>query len=141
MEVKENLISLKVLWRGKLDRVADTQRTKDAIAEWLLNEDVEISMELCGAPKEGPIDLVLENHYSDGEVDKKLLAMHLRELIKLFRENTEVDKLWLKWNDIVDDIIWTDEKAQIDINRVEHKKGDYIQVHQHIKKIQKNENN
>ena len=74
-------------------------------------------------------------------VDKKLLAMHLRKLIKLFRENTEVDKLWLKWNDIVDDIIWTDEKAQIDINRVEHKKGDYIQVHQHIKKLEKNENN
>lgn len=140
MEVKENLISFKVLWRGILDRVAGTLKTKEAIAEWLANEAMDISLESCGASKDGPIDLVLENQYSEIEAEKRLLAMHLRELINLFRENSEIDKLWLKWNDTTDDIVWTDKVAQTEMNKVIHKKEDYILIHQYIKK-QENENN
>ena len=128
MEVKENLISFRVLWKGNLDRVTDTLKTKQAIAEWLNNEAMEISLELCGTPIDGPIDLIFESHYSNSEIDNRLLNMHIRELLTLFRENAEIAKVWLKWNDITDDIIWTDSEAQIEMNRIERQKGDYILI-------------
>ena len=135
MEVKENLISFRVLWTGVPERIANTQKTKEVISKWLANEHMEISLILCGASKNGPIDLVLENHYSNAEVDKRLLTMHLRKLINLFRENGEIDRVWLKWNDTTDDIIWTDYEAQTEINKTEHERGDYILIHHKHKTI------
>ena len=40
----------------------------------------------------------------------------------MFRKNTEVERIWLKWNDITDDFIWTDKEAKIEMNKKEHSK-------------------
>lgn len=133
MKVKENLICFQILWKGEHDRIADTRKTMESITEWLSNEAMEISLELCGSSKDGPIDLIFESHYSESDTDKRLLIMHLRELITIFRSNVNVAKVWLKWNDITDDIIWTDGEAQIEMNRLEHQKGDNILIHQEHK--------
>lgn len=133
MKVKENLICFQILWKGEYDRIADTRKTMESITEWLSNEAMEISLELCGSSKDGPIDLIFESHYSESDTDKRLLIMHLRELLTIFRSNVNVAKVWLKWNDITDDIIWTDGEAQIEMNRLEHQKGDNILIHQEHK--------
>lgn len=129
MEVKENLISFRVLWKGKTDRVSDTLRTKAIISNWLSDETILIKLELCGAPINGPIDLVLESSYPSGEENCKLLNMRLRELLTTFRENTDIERVWLKWNDITDDIIWTDIEAIAQMDRRLHDKGNYILIH------------
>ena len=133
MKVKENLICFQILWKGEPDRIADTKKTIEAIKDWISNETMEISLELCGASKNGPIDLVFENHYSSSDVEMRLLTMQLRELIAVFRSNANIVKVWLKWDDITDDIIWTDGEAQIEMNRLEHQKGDNILIHQKYK--------
>ena len=126
MEVKENLISFKVLWKGDSDRVEGAKRTKEIVTEWLSNGIMEISIELCGASKNGPIDLVFESKTQNC----KLVKMFFCELIDLFRQNAEVDKIWLKWNNITDEIIWTDKVAKFELNNKFHEKGDYILIHQ-----------
>ena len=47
----------------------------------------------------------------------------------MFRKNTEVERIWLKWNDITDDFIWTDKEAKIEMNKKEYEKKDYILIH------------
>ena len=129
MVVNEKLIELRILWKGEHDRIVDSEKTKNAIATWLSNEVMEIDLKLCGAPNDGPISLIFASSYSDSETDKRILEMHLHELLKLFRTNNGIEKVWLKWNDITDDIIWTDEDAQKELNRTLHEKGDYILIH------------
>lgn len=125
MIVKENLISFRVLWTGNHGEVADTPKTRELVSQWLVNQEQDIRLELCGASKEGPIDLVFES------IGNKNQTKHLtEELITLFRENTEVERIWLKWNDITDDIIWTDYEAKRELNKKYHEKGDYILIHQ-----------
>jgi len=126
MEVKENLISFKVLWKGEPDRVKDALKTKGIATEWLSHEGIDISIKQCGASKNGPIDLVFESE----SFNCKLVKMYFCELIDLFRQNTEVDKVWLRWNDVTDDIIWTDKEAKMEMNRNYHNKKDYILIHQ-----------
>jgi len=130
MEVKENLILFKVLWSGKHERVTDTRKTKDAMGNWLSNEALEVELISCGAPENGPISFTFENHYSERDEDKVLLKMNLRKLIKVFCENKDVEKLWLQWNDMTDDIIWEDYGTTPVFNDIEHEKGDYILIYQ-----------
>lgn len=127
MEVKEKLISFRVLWKGNSGRVRDSLKTKEIVAEWLSYGGMEeISIELCGASKDGPIDLVFESQTSNSV----LVKMYFEKLIDSFRQNTKVDKVWLKWNDITDDIIWTNKEAKMEMNRNYHDKEDYILIHQ-----------
>lgn len=130
MEVKENLISFKVLWSGEPEKNADTQRTRDVMTDWLSNEALEVELKSCGAPKDGPISFTFENHYSESSADKALLKMNLRKLIKAFCENKDVEKFWLQWNDVTDDIIWEDYGTSSGFNDAEHKKGDNILIYQ-----------
>lgn len=125
MQVKENMISFCILWNGLNDRVTDSQKTEDIVCNWLVNNAKEFSLVECGASKDGPIDLVIENYNSSSEQ----VVTYLRELINLFRANTEIERIWLKWNDVTDDFIWTDIEAKLDMNKNEHKKEDYILVH------------
>lgn len=130
MEVKENLILFKVLWSGEPEKGVATQRTKDVMANWLSNEALEVELISCGAPKNGPISFIFESHYSETDEDKAILKMNLRKLIKVFYENKDVEKLWLQWNDVTDDIIWEDYGTAPVFNDVEHEKGDYILIYQ-----------
>ena len=126
MQVKENVISFCILWKGLNDRITDSRKTKDLVRNWFVNNAKEFSLIECGASKDGPIDLVIENHYLSSEQ----VVTYLRELINLFRANTEVERIWLKWNNVTDDFIWTDQEAKLDMNKNEHQKEDYILVHQ-----------
>lgn len=123
MIVKENLISFRVLWAGNYGRVVDTQRTRELVSLWLVNQEEDVRLELCGASMDGPIDLVFES------IGNKNKTKYLIELITMFRKNTEVERIWLKWNDITDDFIWTDKEAKIEMNKKEYEKKDYILIH------------
>lgn len=130
MQVKENLVSFKVLWSGKPNRITNTQKTNDTVSEWLTNEALEMKLVSCGSPEDGPITFNFESNYSESIGEKALLKMNLRKLIKSFCENKEVERLWLQWNDVTDDIIWEDYGTTAEFNDVVHKKGDYILIHQ-----------
>ena len=129
MLVKENLISFQILWKDYIKKAASTQKTKEIFAQWLDNEVMDVHLDLCGAPKEGPIDLVFENIYWENNMSKTITDNQINGLIELFRKNTEVEKLWLKWNDITDDIIWTEKEAKKELNKELHQKEDYILIH------------
>ena len=129
MLVKENLISFQILWKDYIKKAASTQKTKEIFAKWLDNEVMDVHLDSCGAPKDGPIDLVFENIYWENNMSKTITDNQINRLIELFRKNTEVEKLWLKWNDITDDIIWTDNEAKKELNKELHQKEDYILIH------------
>ena len=129
MLVKENLISFQILWKDYIKKAASTQKTKEIFDKWLNNESMDVHLDSCGAPNEGPIDLVFENIYWENNMSKTITDNQINGLIELFRKNTEVEKLWLKWNDITDDIIWTDNEAKKELNKELHQKEDYILIH------------
>ena len=124
MIVKENLISFRVLWAGNYGKVVDTRRTRELVSLWLVKKEEDIRLELCGASMDGPIDLVFES------IGNKNITKYLLEFITILRENTEVERIWLKWNDITDDFIWTDNEAKRELNKRIYNKEEYILINQ-----------
>ncbi len=131
MIVEKDLVFFQVLWKGEVNLVKDSQKTKDLIDAWLKGRNSGLELRDYGASSDGPINLVLKNEYSKDEAGKVLFSMHIRNLIKTLRENDEVCKVWLKWDDMTEDFFYnTDDSILGYFDIKEYKKEDYVLIHE-----------
>ena len=131
MIVEKDLVFFQILWKNKEDMNDCVKRTRDLIEEWLKNEESELSLRDCGPAGNDVVYWAFKKGYQENREEMNLLFMHLRKLIKLLRENDDVRKVWLKWDNITDDLFWdTNDSIFEYFNRKEYQKEEYVLIHE-----------
>ena len=131
MIVEKDLVFFQLQWKNKIDQDKSVKKACDLIEEWLKNEESELSLRDCGTAGNDVVYWAFKNGYQENREEMNLLFMHLRKLIKLLRENDDVRKVWLKWDNITDVLFWdTNDSIFEYFNRKEYQKEEYVLIHE-----------
>lgn len=131
MIVEKNLVFFQILWKNKKNLNDGVKRTRDWVEEWLKGEDSELSLRDCGPAENDVVFWAFKNGYQENREEMSLLFMHLRKLIKLLRDNDDVSKVWLRWDNITDGLFWdTNGLIFPYFDKSDYKKDDYVLIHE-----------
>ena len=131
MIVEKDLVFFQILWKNKKNLNDSVKRTRDWVEEWLKGEDSELSLRDCGPAENDVVFWAFKNGYQENREEKSLLFMHLRKLIKLLRDNDDVCKVWLKWDNITDGLFWdTNGLIFPYFDKSDYKKDDYVLIYE-----------
>ena len=134
MIVEKDLVFFQLQWKNKIDQDESVKKACDLIEEWLKNEESELSLRDCGPAGNDVVYWAFKKGYQENREEMNLLFMHLRKLIKLLRENDDVRKVWLKWDNITDGLFWdTNDSIFEYFNRKEYQKEEYVLIHENKK--------
>ena len=106
MIVEKDLVFFQLQWKNKIDLNESVKKVRKLVEEWLEDEESELSLRDCGPAENNVVYWAFKNGYQENREEMRLLIMHLRKLIKLLRENDDVRKVWLKWDNITDELFW-----------------------------------
>ena len=134
MIVEKDLVFFQLQWKNKIDQDKSVKKACDLIEEWLKNEESELSLRDCGPAGIDVVYWAFKNDYQENREGIRLLIMHLRKLIRFLRDKDEVGKVWLKWDNITDDLFWdTNDSIFEYFNRKEYQKEEYVLIHENKK--------
>ena len=106
MIVEKDLVFLQILWKNKTNLDEGINKARNLVEEWLEGEESELSLKDCGPAENDAVFWAFKNGYQENREEMSLLFMHLRKLIKLLRDNDDVSKVWLRWDNITDGLFW-----------------------------------
>ena len=134
MIVEKDLVFFQLQWKNKIDLNESVKKVRKLVEEWLEDEESELSLRDCGPAENNVVYWAFKNGYQENREEMSLLFMHLRKLIKLLRDNDDVSKVWLRWDNITDGLFWdTNDSIFEYFNRKEYQKEEYVLIHENKK--------
>ena len=131
MIVEKDLVFLQILWKNKTNLDESVKRARNLVEKWLEEEESKLSLRDCGPAENDAVFWAFKIGYQENREEMSLLFMHLRKLIKLLRNNDDVCKVWLKWDNITDGLFWdTNGSIFPYFDKSDYKKDDYVLIHE-----------
>ena len=134
MIVEKDLVFLQILWKNKTNLDESVKRARNLVEKWLEEEESELSLRDCGPAENDAVFWAFKSGYQENREEMSLLFMHLRKLIKLLRDNDDVSKVWLRWDNITDGLFWdTNGSIFPYFDKSDYKKDDYVLIYENYK--------
>lgn len=131
MIVEKDLVFLQILWKNKTNLDESVNKARNLVEKWLEEEESELSLRDCGPAENNAVFWAFKNGYQENREEMSLLFMHLRKLIKLLRDNDDVSKVWLRWDNITDGLFWdTNGLIFPYFDKSDYKKDDYVLIYE-----------
>lgn len=134
MIVEKDLVFFQIQWKNKTNLDEGINKARNLVEEWLEDEESELSLRDCGPAENDAVFWAFKSGYQENREEMSLLFMHLRKLIKLLRNNDDVCKVWLKWDNITDGLFWdTNGSIFPYFDKSDYKKDDYVLIYENYK--------
>lgn len=134
MIVEKDLVFFQIQWKNKTNLDEGINKARNLVEKWLEEEESELSLRDCGPAENDAVFWAFKSGYQENREEMSLLFMHLRKLIKLLRDNDDVSKVWLRWDNITDGLFWdTNDSIFEYFNRKEYQKEEYVLIHENKK--------
>ncbi len=131
MIVEKDLVFFQIQWKNKTNLDEGINKARNLVEEWLEGEESELSLRDCGPAENDAVFWAFKNGYQENREEMSLLFMHLRKLIKLLRDNDDVSKVWLRWDNITDGLFWdTNGLIFPYFDKSDYKKDDYVLIYE-----------